>query len=73
MQLNSNRDTLVDTAVTVYPSGSQTFLHVDPQLKYTIFSRPRGLATAELRHKHYNIVYDVTNRTIFMMSSQWMI
>jgi len=24
----------------VYPSGSQTFLHVDPQLKYTIFCSP---------------------------------
>jgi len=25
-------------------SGSQTFLHVDPQLKYAIFCEPRGLA-----------------------------
>ena len=25
-------------------SGSHTFLHVDPQLKYTFFCRPRGLA-----------------------------
>ena len=24
-------------------SGSQTFLHVDPQLKYTVFWRPHGL------------------------------
>jgi len=25
------------------------------------------------KHMHYNIVCDVTNRTVFMMSSQWMI
>ena len=28
--------------MTGYNSGSQTFLHGDPQLKYTIFCRPRG-------------------------------
>ena len=63
-------------------SGSQTFLHVDPQLKYTIFCKPRALAqqllmqgitTAELRHMPYNIVCDVTNKTVFIMSSQWTI
>jgi len=63
-------------------SGSQTFLHVDPQIKYTIFCRSRGLAqqslmqgitTAELRHMCYNIVCDVTNTTVFIMSPQWMI
>jgi len=27
----------------------------------------------ELQHMHYNIVCDVTNKTVFMMSSQWMI
>jgi len=32
-----------------------------------------SLTTAELRHRHYNIVCDVTNRTVFIMSSQWMI
>jgi len=28
----------------VYISGSQTCLHVDPQLSFEIFCRPRGLA-----------------------------
>jgi len=32
-----------------------------------------SLTTAEPRHMHYNIVCDVTNRTVFIMSSQWMI
>jgi len=32
-----------------------------------------SLTTAELRHMHYNIVCDVTKRTVFIMSSQWMI
>jgi len=32
-----------------------------------------SLTTAELRHMHYNIVCYVTNRTVFIMSSQWMI
>jgi len=32
-----------------------------------------SLTTAELRHMHYNFVCDVTNRTVFIMSSRWMI
>jgi len=32
-----------------------------------------SLTTAELRHMHYNNVCDVINKTIFIMSSQWMI
>jgi len=32
-----------------------------------------GLATAELLHTHNNTVCDVTNRTVFMMPTQWMI
>jgi len=35
--------------------------------------RTTSLTTAELRHKHYNIVCDVTHRTVFAMSSRWMI
>jgi len=38
---------------SVYTSGSQTFLHVDPQLKYTIFCRPRGLAQQLLIQGNY--------------------
>jgi len=30
--------------VNNYISGSQTILHIDPQLKYTIFCGPYGLA-----------------------------
>jgi len=36
-----------------YTSGSQTFLHVDPQLKYTIFCRLRGLAQQLLIHRKH--------------------
>jgi len=36
-------------------------------------STATSLTTAELRHMHYNIVCDVTNRTVFILSSQWMI
>jgi len=32
-----------------------------------------SLTTAELRHMHYNIVCDITNRTAFIMSSHCMI
>ena len=45
----------------------------------TIVLRPTALPTAvlpvycQLRHMHYSIVCDVTNRTVFIMSSQWMI
>jgi len=31
------------------------------------------LTTAELGHMHYNIVCDVTNRTVLIMPSQWMV
>ena len=32
------------SGLIIQPIVSQTVLHVDPQLKYTIFCRPRGLA-----------------------------
>jgi len=32
-----------------------------------------SLTTAELRHMHDDIVCDVTNRTVFIMTSQWII
>jgi len=35
--------------------------------------RATSLTTAELRHMHYNFVCDVKNRTVFIMSSQWMV
>jgi len=31
------------------------------------------VTTAELRHMQYNMICDVTNRTVFIMSAQWMI
>jgi len=31
------------------------------------------VTTAELGHMHYNIVCDVTNRTVLIISSQWMV
>jgi len=43
-----NRETpgsYIDIAVrSLWDSVSQTFLHVDPQIKYTLCCRPRGLA-----------------------------
>jgi len=40
---------------------------------YVAYCCTTSLTTAELRHMQYNIVCDVTNRTVFIMSSQSMI
>jgi len=42
-------------------------------VKNTSWHYCTSLTTAELRHMQCDIVCDVTNRTVFMMSSQWMI
>jgi len=39
----------------------------------TLYCCTTSLTTAKLRHMHYHIVCDATNRTVLIMSSEWMI
>jgi len=59
---------------------TQTVANGPPSATFAPLAQTSGYATGttsvtteELRHLHYNTVCDVTNITVFIMSSQWMI
>ena len=61
---------------SLWSSGSQTFLHVDPKLKYKFFSRPRGLAP-QLLTQGKCVKVSLSNSffyliTVFITSSRWL-